>query len=112
MCVCVYVCYCEDIEYFLSQQLRAKSKSEMGSITVARLPINQGRNRYRDVLACELACGWLCCQHELPSLWLVVCQFCSLKCNKNLFISIFTVPDAAFGVHCQRSCAVVPDNPV
>jgi protein tyrosine phosphatase len=37
----------------LYHQLRAKSKSEMGSITVARLPINQGRNRYRDVLALD-----------------------------------------------------------
>ena len=30
--------------------MRMKAKSNVGPMTVARLPINQGRNRYRDVL--------------------------------------------------------------
>ena len=32
------------------QQLRVKAKTDAGPMSVARLPINQGRNRYRDVL--------------------------------------------------------------
>ena len=35
---------------YLFQELRVKSKMDMGTVTVARLPINQAKNRYRDVL--------------------------------------------------------------
>lgn len=41
----IYVCV-----VCVVQQLRMKAKSEVGPMSVARLPINQGRNRYRDVL--------------------------------------------------------------
>lgn len=39
----------------VTQQLRVKAKNNAGPMTVARLPINQGRNRYRDVLP---GMGW------------------------------------------------------
>ena len=45
-----HACYACPCFVLCMQRLRMKAKSEAGPMSVARLPINMGRNRYRDVL--------------------------------------------------------------